>query len=103
MIGHVTSILSLVLTVPRTDRWLVQGEEELDDGGGHRDQADGGHAGGAGQDTERGKIIIADDGRCWYCCGQEMQAYNRVNTQLKLQLQLMPPEFLSEEFLSEIK
>ena len=32
-----------------------------------------------------------------------MQAYNRVNTQLKLQLQLMPPEFLSEEFLSEIK
>ena len=95
--------LSLVHTVPRTDRWLVQGEEELDDGGGHRDQADGGHAGGAGQDTERGKIIIADDGRCWYCCGQEMQAYNRVNTQLKLQLQLMPPEFLSEEFLSEIK
>ena len=95
--------LSLVHSVPCTDRWLVQGEEELDDGGGHRDQADGGHAGGAGQDTERGKIIVTDDGRCWYCCGQEMQAYNRVNTQLKLQLQLMPPEFLSEEFLSEIK
>ena len=54
--------LSLVHSVPRTDRWLVQGEEELDDGGGHRDQADGGHAGGAGQDTERGKI---HDNRWW--------------------------------------
>ena len=31
----------------------------------------------------------------------EMQRYNRVNTQLKMQLQLMPQEFLPEEFMSQ--
>ena len=30
-----------------------------------------------------------------------MQSYNRVNNQLKMQLQLMPPEFLPDEFLSQ--
>ena len=30
-----------------------------------------------------------------------MQNYNKINNQLKLQLQCMPPEFLPEEFLSQ--
>ena len=31
---------------------------------------------------------------------QEMQSYNRINTQLKMQLEFMPPEFLPPEFLT---
>lgn len=31
---------------------------------------------------------------------EEMQSYNRINTQLKMQLEFMPPEFLPPEFLT---
>ena len=32
-----------------------------------------------------------------------MQTYNKANNQLKAQLQLMPPEFLSEDLISQIE
>ena len=44
---------------------------------------------------------------CWTFqltdCDQDMQTYNKANNQLKAQLQLMPPEFLSEDLISQIE
>ena len=44
---------------------------------------------------------------CWTFqltdCVQDMQTYNKANNQLKAQLQLMPPEFLSEDLISQIE
>ena len=34
---------------------------------------------------------------------EDMQTYNKANNQLKAQLQLMPPEFLSEDLISQIE
>ena len=39
----------------------------------------------------------------WLKCVQDMQTYNKANNQLKAQLQLMPPEFLSEDLISQIE